>query len=448
MVHTVASMAVTPSLAVRLARARAQFSQTPHFYRVAQVSRTCHFPERLSSLCRYYPGYAEREDAKAAVMLARAVGNSSVSVVSEALLERLFPGVLAKAHEIRWSDTRQPVWLANLCDLPGILWYVTHRRKLLEHGVQQVWILQHDIGWTGQLPSTLSLYSPHHDLLCEGLGEPPADWAHKDEANHPIAADGRWGCLLPATRYSVRLLDDQVRGLGEGKVSYCEMRAAMQCIGADWPCRMADVRGHGVLGSFSFYTAIAEEQLINATNRVLRSLPATLAPTQVSRRRKQGRSLLERQPSRSKAAKPHSGKKRSAATVAAAPAADVWLQVEPFTGRDLHRAHGVFVAAAADAKEERCRRQNRNDGGEYGRLYHRVMEPALQRGRFADCPMICPPDWSGFKEMEIAKKTGCVFNCIYNPSNFSDPEGKKRQAELERELWAKEDRGQASTNGR
>ena len=275
-------MAVTPSLAVRLARARAQFSQTPHFYRVAQVSRTCHFPERLSSLCRYYPGYAEREDAKAAVMLARAVGNSSVSVVSEALLERLFPGVLAKAHEIRWSDTRQPVWLANLCDLPGvlltvtpaatirratrliasvippgILWYVTHRRKLLEHGVQQVWILQHDIGWTGQLPSTLSLYSPHHDLLCEGLGEaavavcrpschsetasapprshrrqpsvepegtllmtdathtlagePPADWAHKDEANHPIAADGRWGCLLPATRYSVRLLDDQAR---------------------------------------------------------------------------------------------------------------------------------------------------------------------------------------------------------------------------------------------
>ena len=52
----------------------------------------------------------------------------------------------------------------------------------------------------------------------------------------------------------------KVRGLREGKVSYCEMRAAMQCIGADWPCRMADVRGHGVLGSFSFYTAIAEEQ--------------------------------------------------------------------------------------------------------------------------------------------------------------------------------------------
>ena len=59
--------------------------------------------------------------------------------------------------------------------------------------------------------------------------------------------------------------------------------------------------------------------------------------------------------------------------------------MEPFTGRDLHRAHGVFVAAAADAKEERCRRQNHNDRGEYGRLYHRVMEPALQRGRY-DAP--------------------------------------------------------------
>jgi hypothetical protein len=39
MVHTVGSMAVTPSLAARMARARAQFVGTPHFYRVAQVSR-------------------------------------------------------------------------------------------------------------------------------------------------------------------------------------------------------------------------------------------------------------------------------------------------------------------------------------------------------------------------------------------------------------------------
>ena len=42
--------------------------------------------------------------------------------------------------------------------------------------------------------------------------------------------------------------------------------------------------------------------------------------------------------------------------------------------------------------------------------------------------MICPPDWSGFKEMEVAQRPGCVSNCIYNPSNVSDPEGKKRQA--------------------
>lgn len=52
MVHTVASMAVTPSLAARMARARAQFSGTPHLYRVAQVSRTCHSAQFLSPICK------------------------------------------------------------------------------------------------------------------------------------------------------------------------------------------------------------------------------------------------------------------------------------------------------------------------------------------------------------------------------------------------------------
>jgi len=243
MVHTVGSMAVTPSLAARMARARAQFAGTPHFYRVAQVSRTCISADRLTGRCKWYPGLDEKEDEKAYAMLVRAVGNNSVSLISERTVERHFPGLLPKAHEIRWSDTRQPVWLANLCDLPGIAWYVTHARKLKERNVQQVWVVQHDIGWTGQLPATLALFGNEHDLLCEGLGPVAPEWAHASETNYKIPPGVGKACLLPVTRYSVRLLDDQVAALKQGNVSYCEMRAASLCNMADWGCKSADIRG-------------------------------------------------------------------------------------------------------------------------------------------------------------------------------------------------------------
>jgi hypothetical protein len=243
LVHTVGSMAVNPSLAARMARARAQFAHTPHFYRVAQVSRTCTSAARLTGRCKWHPGLDEAEDARAYAMLARAVGNNSVALISERTVEKHFPGLLPRAHEIRWSDTRQPVWLANLCDLPGLAWYVTHARKLKERKVSQVWVLQHDIGWTGQLPATLALFGNGHDLLCEGLGPVAPNWAHASEANHAIPAGASRACLLPVTRYSVRLMDAQVAALQQGNASYCEMRAATLCNMAPWGCTAADIRG-------------------------------------------------------------------------------------------------------------------------------------------------------------------------------------------------------------
>lgn len=243
LVQTIGSMAVTPSMAARMARARAQFAGTPHFYRVALVSRNCISAARLTGRCKWHPGLDAAEDKRAFTMLARAVGNNSVSLISERTVEREFPGLLPKAHEIRWSDTRQPVWLANLCDLPGITWYVTHARKLKDRGVEQVWVVQHDIGWTGQLPATLALFGNEHDLLCEGLGPVSQNWVHAQETNHPIPTGAGMACLLPATRYSVRLLDDQVAALRQGNVSYCEMRAATLCNMAGWGCRSSDLRG-------------------------------------------------------------------------------------------------------------------------------------------------------------------------------------------------------------
>lgn len=425
-------------------------------------------------------------------MLTRAVGNASVAMVSESTVDRFFPGLLVKAHEIRWSDTRQPVWLANLCDMPGLLWYAVYERKLRERNVAQVWVLQHDTGWTGQLPATLSLFSSSHDLLCEGLGKNDNQWVHVTEVNHQVEEDHLYGCLLPVTRYSVRLLGDQMRALRAGNVSYCEMRAATQCASAPWPCSSADLRGHGVLGAFSFYTAIAEEQLINKTGRPQWVLPADFvvgankiaqprelhetpsgagkvgaggvgagrvgagrvlaepeAPPELGASLEEplgsGRALSE---SRRKA---HALKLKHAAPAAdtrlTGPAADTWRNVEPFSSKLLHQAHGAFLKVVEAARSEQCRAAPGETASVYGRLYHRVFEPGLQRGRYADCPMMCPPDWSGFAEIEIAKKTGCVFNCIFNPANFSDPAGKAKQAELEKELLATHQKKMAAAAG-
>jgi hypothetical protein len=98
----------------------------------------------------------------------------------------------------------------------------------------------------------------------------------------------------------------------------------------------------------------------------------------------------------------------------------LWAKVAPFTPAELHTAHANFVRFSHAAPAELCRA---NGGGRYGRLYHRVFEPGAVRDRYADCPMICAPDWRGFLEMEAARRTGCVFNCLANPVNFSDPNG-------------------------
>lgn len=363
MVHTVASAAIATrgvhpneGLLQRFRRAAKQFRATTHSYHVVQVSRACSDERWLTTYCKWRPQGIRNEDVSAGYWLRAAVGMKSVSLVNEAAVSKYFPGLLARAFAMRWSDTRLPFWLANLCDLPGLVWFQMHHKRLRWKGITRVWVVQHDIGWTAQLPAILSRFGDEADLLCEGLGPVDRTWNHAEEHNYAIAPDRKWGCVLPVTRYSVRLLEDQSRALAAGNVSYCEMRAATACWNAGWPCRAADIRGRGLLGPFTFYTSVQETRLNMSM----------CAPAR------------------------------------ARPGAEVTPEDE--------RCHGSASAAAGAASS-------------VGRLYHRTFEPGLQRSRLADCPMICPSDWEGWKEIAEARQTGCVYNCgpVKTPANKSAP---------------------------
>ena len=365
MVHTIASSAMArgvhanPGLMQRFRRAAAQFAATPHMYRVVQVSRACHDPRWWTTYCRWRPQGIRNEDASAGYWLRMAVGLKAVSLVNEKAVTRYFPRLLERSFAMRWSDTRLPFWMANLCDLPGLVWYRMHERRLERENISRVWVLQHDIGWTGQLPAILARFGDEHDLLCEGLGPVPDSWNHAREHNHPLRADQKWGCVLPVTRYSVALLAEQSRGLRRGNVSYCEMRAATACWNAPWPCRAADIRGRGLLGPFTFYTSVEETRLNESMRAPAAATPAATVPDDV------------------------------------VPAAE--------------RCHGP-IATGAPASP-------------VGRLFHRAFEPGLHRSHLADCPMICPVEWTGWREIAEAKQTGCVYNCgaLKTPPNMSAP---------------------------
>ena len=285
LVHTVGAFACTPGVIARISRAYAQFAATNHMYAPVLVSRA----PPVSVPCRFYePGYYEpgrncsasrraivKEDATAFAALARATRTSLVRKVSEAVAQRVLGHhLLRRMGRIRWSDRRAPLWLSAGCDLPGIVWFAQMRAAgRLDASYQHVWVVQHDVGWTGELPAILERFDPAPDLLCDGLGHNP-NWVHFGEHNH-LHRDGIFSCLLPATRYSPRLLDDQVLGLQAGNTSYCEIRAASACAKASWPCKAAELRGRGLLGPFSAHTSVDERALLPTSGTSSRSAFST-----------------------------------------------------------------------------------------------------------------------------------------------------------------------------
>ena len=170
----------------------------------------------------------------------------------------------------------------NGCDLPALA-HVAGARTLPPH----VWVLQHDVGWTGQLADVLDAAADapeeatsalcggirpelsagpsgrdEADLLCLDFARnKSADWPHAKRRNY-LRSDEVASCLLPAVRYSARLLGALFTSLRAGETIYCEARAASECARSPW-CRVRELRGSGLLGPNSYFTEVNESLLLD-----------------------------------------------------------------------------------------------------------------------------------------------------------------------------------------
>ena len=318
---TVGLFALTPGVVERLALAHAQFEGTPHLHRVVLVNTKA-------------PNAPEAAEGLASVVSALGGDKDAVDLMDAARVEAAYPGLIARMQGVAWGDTRKPVWLSNGCDLPGLAWYALRRAKLPKD-VSHVWVLQHDVGWTGSLPELLGRgFDRASDLICDGIHWSFPGWQHAAAHNHLSGEGGVLACLIPAVRYSMRLLEDQRRGMLAGNVSYCEIRAATACARAPWRCRVSSLRKSGMLGTFSAYTSADA-------------------------------SLLQR---------PSTGW----------PSSHLLLGGSGGVGGE---SPSKALARRHQVKDTRCDRQLKHGSG-IGRLFHRVYDDPAPLSR--DCPVFCP----------------------------------------------------------
>ncbi len=194
---------------------------------------------------------------------------SVVDALDEASVDAAVPGLLARLERAswRWADRRRPRWLSNGCDLLGLIWYVLHAPR--QPRFQWLWVVQHDVGFTGDLGAILRAAAlPSDDLVCVDLTRvQTAAWAHYESRNarHRSVYAQISSCLLPVVRYGRRLLDALVADLRRDVLTYCEARAATTCAARGW-CRIRDLRtaSAGLLGAFSFYSLLNESFLGDA----------------------------------------------------------------------------------------------------------------------------------------------------------------------------------------
>ena len=330
--HTVASYAVDHKVAARVARAHVALSRDGHVHRVVLATEVCLRQETCGGTSL---AIARRSDEKAVstIMAAVAQAMSGRAVTGAALsaakdhqgeraglvhrvglsdVRRAFPLLLLTKHGqgFKWADRRRPKWLSNGCDLVGLSWLALHGRAM--SGVTphaHVWVLQHDVGWSGDLAAVLSAdvfnslaarigpshqlpnSAPHSapktnaptsglpaaalspdlaspDLICLDLAEQNSSWVHSGARNGPHQKKyaRQASCLIPAVRYSRRLISHLVEELREGLTTYCEARAATACASQPW-CTAGELRGSGLLGPFSYFTLLNESAQIESRER-------------------------------------------------------------------------------------------------------------------------------------------------------------------------------------
>ena len=270
LVLTVGAFSCTASVVARLVRAYTQATSAGFLVQVLLISRTGEsHSEAEAELWR-------REDIGANDTLRAALGPGAVHEISLSSVRRAFPHVLLTMRAMRWHDKRRPRWLANACDLPALVWW-KQMRSVLPSRIEHMWVLQHDVGWSGSLPTLLNALDRSEplkgrDLLCDTPERAKRTWLHFHERNY-LADDEVWTCLLAAVRLSRRLLNQLVFLLSArgNQTAYCEVRAASECARAKW-CRPGNLRlAGGLLGVFSYDSDI-DDDILEASSAAVRPI--------------------------------------------------------------------------------------------------------------------------------------------------------------------------------
>jgi len=150
------------------------------------------------------------------------------------------------------------------------VWFMLYAH--LQQPFGHLWVVQHDVGFSGNLFRNLALAADAtSDLVCvDHSATKGTAWAHINSRNkrHSSAYGSPLSsCLLPLVRYSRRLLWELVNDLHRDRMVYCEARAATACAARGW-CHTHDLRDSArVLGIFTFYSLLNESTIKDESRR-------------------------------------------------------------------------------------------------------------------------------------------------------------------------------------
>ena len=149
--------------------------------------------------------------------------------------------VVGALHHLRGADTTQrenPAWKmcherigptkATMCK------FGPRGRRLAAaaRGFDYLWVVDPDIGWTGDLSAWLRAFDASDaDLLTtdEPRRRPNTTGYKQQRLRNHMSDEEVWSSLLVPVRYSVRMLATLSLLVGSGRLSFCESRAASAC---------------------------------------------------------------------------------------------------------------------------------------------------------------------------------------------------------------------------
>ena len=157
-------------------------------------------------------------------------------------------------------------WHWYNCDASFLTYFKLHWAHF--HVYDYIWIVEHDLGWTGSLADLLGTYSDdtENDIRCPWLTTVRDMHAGQRQNKSRYQLTGTAHCEQSLVRISRRLLQVVLDELDQdGAGLFCELRAPSACRARSW-CKMRsltsrDMLARGIFARFKFPVRIFADEL-------------------------------------------------------------------------------------------------------------------------------------------------------------------------------------------